>query len=141
MKAETPELAGLLAREQAIRRETEILRDANIALTQNLSLERVLETLLDFLARLVPYDSANVMFVMKSRSLLSVLFVVTKVFRTLRQLVLLLLTTVIHCCGESVLPSRVSSFLTRAKSRIGSWSTALTTCAIGWVFRSSSLAQ
>ena len=61
MKAETPELAGLLAREQAIRRETEILRDANIALTQNLSLERVLETLLDFLARLVPYDSANVM--------------------------------------------------------------------------------
>ena len=61
MKPETPELAGLLAREQAIRRETEILRDANIALTQNLSLERVLETLLDFLARLVPYDSANVM--------------------------------------------------------------------------------
>ena len=41
MKAETPELAGLLAQEQAIRRETEILRDANIALTQNLSLERV----------------------------------------------------------------------------------------------------
>ena len=61
MKTETPELAGLLAREQAIRRETEILRDANIALTQNLSLEIVLETLLDFLARLVPYDSANVM--------------------------------------------------------------------------------
>jgi PAS domain S-box-containing protein len=61
MEAETPELAGLLAREHAIRQETEILRDANIALTQNLSLERVLETLLDFLARLVPYDSANVM--------------------------------------------------------------------------------
>lgn len=61
MKTESPELAGLLAREQAIRRETEILRDANIELTQNLSLERVLETLLDFLARLVPYDSANVM--------------------------------------------------------------------------------
>ena len=61
MKAETPELAGLLAREHAIRHETEILRDANIALTQNLSLERVLETLLDYLARLVPYDSANVM--------------------------------------------------------------------------------
>src|ERR1041385_7341287 len=60
METETPELAGLLAREHAIRQETEILRDANIALTQNLSLERVLETLLDFLARLVPYDSANV---------------------------------------------------------------------------------
>ena len=61
MEAETPELTGLLAREHAIRLETEILRDANIALTQNLSLERVLETLLDFLSRLVPYDSANVM--------------------------------------------------------------------------------
>src|SRR6185312_3227579 len=61
MKAETPELAGLLAREQAIRKETEILRDANIALTENLSLDRVLETLLDYLTKLVPYDSANVM--------------------------------------------------------------------------------
>jgi PAS domain S-box-containing protein len=61
IKSEAPELAELLAREQAIRRETEILRDANIALTQNLSLERVLETLLDFLSLLVPYDSANVM--------------------------------------------------------------------------------
>lgn len=61
MRTETPELAGLLAREHAIRQQTEILRDANIALTQNLSLERVLETLLDFLSRLVPYDSANVM--------------------------------------------------------------------------------
>jgi PAS domain S-box-containing protein len=61
MKPQVPELAELLAREQAIRRETEILRDANIALTENLSLERVLETLLDFLSKLVPYDSANVM--------------------------------------------------------------------------------
>jgi PAS domain S-box-containing protein len=55
------DLAGLLAREQAVRRETEILRDANIALTENLSLDRVLETLLDYLTKLVPYDSANVM--------------------------------------------------------------------------------
>lgn len=61
MNSETPDLAALLAREHAIRQETEILRDANIALTQNLSLERVLETLLDYLVRLVPYDSANVM--------------------------------------------------------------------------------
>jgi len=61
MKTQTPELAGLLARERAIRQETEILRDANFALTENLSLERVLETLLDFLSKLVPYDSANVM--------------------------------------------------------------------------------
>jgi PAS domain S-box-containing protein len=57
----TSDLAGLLAREHAIRQETEILRDANIALTENLSLERVLETLLDYLSKLVPYDSANVM--------------------------------------------------------------------------------
>ncbi|HYV13539.1 MAG TPA: PAS domain S-box protein [Pyrinomonadaceae bacterium] len=61
MSSETPDLAELLAREHAIRQETEIIRDANIALTQNLSLERVLETLLDYLIRLVPYDSANVM--------------------------------------------------------------------------------
>ena len=61
MNTEAPQLAELLAREHAIRQETEILRDANIALTQNLSLERVLETLLDYLVRLVPYDSANVM--------------------------------------------------------------------------------
>jgi PAS domain S-box-containing protein len=56
------DLAGLLtARDHAIRQEAELLRDANIALTQDLSLERVLETLLDYLSRLVPYDSANVM--------------------------------------------------------------------------------
>src|SRR5918912_3220793 len=55
------ELANLRAHQEAIRQETEILRDANIALTENLSLERVLETLLDFLSKLVPYDSANVM--------------------------------------------------------------------------------
>jgi PAS domain S-box-containing protein len=60
-KSEAHQFAGFPAREQAIRRETEILRDANIALTENLSLERVLETLLDFLSKLIPYDSANVM--------------------------------------------------------------------------------
>jgi PAS domain S-box-containing protein len=51
----------LLAREQAVRHEAEIFRDANIALTQDLSLDTVLETLLDYLRKLVPYDSANVM--------------------------------------------------------------------------------
>jgi len=55
------DIDGLLAREQAVRRETEILRDANIALTENLSLDRILEALLDYLSKLVPYDSANVM--------------------------------------------------------------------------------
>jgi PAS domain S-box-containing protein len=54
-------LKRLLTREQAMRHETEILRDANIALTQNLSLDIILETFLDYLNKLVPYDSANVM--------------------------------------------------------------------------------
>lgn len=54
-------LARLHTREQAIWQEAELLRDANIALTEDLSLERVLETLLDYLSKLVPYDSANVM--------------------------------------------------------------------------------
>ena len=61
MKTNALESNGRLAREKAIRQETEILRDANIALTENLSLEKVLQTLLEFLIKLVPYDSANVM--------------------------------------------------------------------------------
>src|SRR5215204_5853519 len=61
MSTNLPEVPGQWAHEQTIRQQAEILRDANIALTQNLSLERVLETLLEFLAKLVPYDSANVM--------------------------------------------------------------------------------
>lgn len=61
MKTGATELADLLAREQTIRRETEILRDADIALTEGLSLKGVVENLLDFLSQLVPYDSANVM--------------------------------------------------------------------------------
>jgi PAS domain S-box-containing protein len=61
MKTHASESNGLSAREQAIRHETVILRDADIALTADLSLERVVETLLDFLGQLVPYDSANVM--------------------------------------------------------------------------------
>src|ERR1041384_4772378 len=60
MTIEAPQFTGLLAAEEAMRYETEILRNANIALTENLSLERVLETLLDYLSKLIPYDSANV---------------------------------------------------------------------------------
>jgi len=61
MSTNLPEVPGRWAHEQTIRQQTEILRDANIALTENLSLDRVLETLLEFLSKLVPYDSANVM--------------------------------------------------------------------------------
>ncbi|HSS18739.1 MAG TPA: PAS domain S-box protein [Pyrinomonadaceae bacterium] len=52
---------SLLAREQAARFEAEVVRDASYALTQNLSLDRVLETLLEYIGKLVPVDSANVM--------------------------------------------------------------------------------
>src|SRR6266571_4918473 len=50
-----------LASEQQARLHAEVMRDANLALTCDLSLERVLDTLLDYLHKLVPYDSANVM--------------------------------------------------------------------------------
>ena len=53
----------LLLREREARLEAEVMRDANLALTQDLSLERILETLLDYLRKLVPFDSANVMLV------------------------------------------------------------------------------
>ena len=51
----------LLEREQAARFEAEVVRDANFALTRNLSLQKVLETLLEYLGKLVPFESANVM--------------------------------------------------------------------------------
>ena len=53
----------LLLREREARLEAEVMRNANLALTQDLSLERILETLLDYLRKLVPFDSANVMLV------------------------------------------------------------------------------
>ncbi|MEW6208677.1 MAG: PAS domain S-box protein [Acidobacteriota bacterium] len=51
----------ILLNEQKARAEAEAMRDANIVLTQSLSLDDTLETLLDCLGRIVPYDSANVM--------------------------------------------------------------------------------
>jgi len=53
--------ARLYEAEQRARWTAEILRAANLALTQTLDLDTVLETLLDYLGRLVPYDTANVM--------------------------------------------------------------------------------
>ncbi|RMG98709.1 MAG: GAF domain-containing protein [Chloroflexi bacterium] len=55
------ENARLYASEQEARLTSETLRAANQALTQTLDLESILETLLDYLAKLVPYDTANVM--------------------------------------------------------------------------------
>jgi GAF domain-containing protein len=49
-----------LAAAEAAHSETEALRKATLALTQNLSMSMVLDTLLDCLRDLVPYDSAAV---------------------------------------------------------------------------------
>ena len=74
----TPELAGVaqaFAAQAAVaienarlfdetnraREITETLRAANIALTQTLDLDTIFETLLDYLQRLIPYDSATIM--------------------------------------------------------------------------------
>lgn len=53
--------ARLFAAEQHARNMAEILQSANIALTQTLDLDVVLDTLMEYLGRLIPYDSANVM--------------------------------------------------------------------------------
>ncbi|RPI22577.1 MAG: PAS domain S-box protein [Acidobacteria bacterium] len=50
----------LFAREQKARWTAEVLREAGLALTQSLDMKTVMEALLDFTARLVPYDSASV---------------------------------------------------------------------------------
>ncbi len=55
------ERAQLYEAEQHARQIAETLRAANVALTQTLELDAVLESLLEFLDRLVPYDSASVM--------------------------------------------------------------------------------
>ena len=45
----------------------EVLRAASLALTRSLKLEAVLESLLDLLGRLVPFDSANIMLLEDTR--------------------------------------------------------------------------
>ena len=47
--------------EQQARKTAEILRGASLALTQSLELNKVLDTLLDYVGQIVPYDSAAVM--------------------------------------------------------------------------------
>ncbi len=53
--------ASLFAAEQNARHVAETLQATNMALTQTLDLDAVLDTLLEYIFRLVPYDSANVM--------------------------------------------------------------------------------
>lgn len=57
----------LLITERQARLQAVVMRDANLAITQDLNLERVLETLLEYLRKLVPYDSANVMLLEDSK--------------------------------------------------------------------------
>ncbi|MBX0329569.1 response regulator, partial [Oscillochloris sp. ZM17-4] len=53
--------ARLRENERRARQIAETLHQAGVALTQSLDLNQVLESLLDYLKKLVPYDSANVM--------------------------------------------------------------------------------
>jgi PAS domain S-box-containing protein len=53
--------AGLYEAELRARQTAETLSAASLALTQTLELDMVMNTLLDYLGRLVPYDSASVM--------------------------------------------------------------------------------
>lgn len=55
------ENARLFDETNRAREITETLRAANIALTQTLDLDTIFETLLDYLKRLIPYDSATIM--------------------------------------------------------------------------------
>ncbi|MEW5867831.1 MAG: GAF domain-containing protein [Chloroflexota bacterium] len=54
------ENARLFALEREQRKFAEVLRDTGAALTASLNLDEILDQLLDQLARLVPYDAANV---------------------------------------------------------------------------------
>ncbi len=65
------DLLALSRAEHEQRELAETLAAANLALTESLNLETVLETVLDCVARLIPYDSANVM-LLEAESRLSV---------------------------------------------------------------------
>ncbi len=68
-------LRDLYSREQQARWFSEVLRDANLSLTKSLDLKVVLDSLLSFLARLVPYESANVMLLEDADSMLRIVAV------------------------------------------------------------------
>jgi PAS domain S-box-containing protein len=70
--AEQEQEKSLITERQA-RLQAVVMRDANLAITQDLNLERVLETLLEYLRKLVPYDSANVMLLEDSKFVVSAL--------------------------------------------------------------------
>jgi PAS domain S-box-containing protein len=55
---------------EAARAEAEALRKATLALSQNLAMDSVLDTLLHFISELVPFDSATVLFAEDGASLM-----------------------------------------------------------------------
>jgi len=55
------QIAGHLAEAEAARAEAEALRKSTLALTQNLSMDIVLDTLLESLSEIVPYQAASVL--------------------------------------------------------------------------------
>ncbi len=59
--------ARLYEAEQQARRVAEILRSANMTLTQSLELDTVLETLLSTVRELIPFDAGNVMLLGKDK--------------------------------------------------------------------------
>ena len=63
------ENARLFGAEQLARKQAENLRRANLALTKTLDSDTILETMLDHLARLVPYDHASIILLGCSDSL------------------------------------------------------------------------
>jgi len=57
------EISRQLAAVEAARAESEALRKATLALSQNLAMDAVLDTLLDCISNLIPFDRATVLFV------------------------------------------------------------------------------
>jgi PAS domain S-box-containing protein len=64
------EIAKHLAEAEAARAEAEALRKATLTLTQNLKMDALLDTLLQTLHKIVPYDSASVLLTDTDRSFL-----------------------------------------------------------------------
>src|SRR6266446_2073973 len=64
------QIAEHLDAAEAARAEAEALRKATLALSQNLAMDSVLDTLLECIAELVPFDCASVLFVQEGADLM-----------------------------------------------------------------------
>ncbi|MCP5097124.1 MAG: GAF domain-containing protein [Chloroflexi bacterium] len=61
------ENAQLFESERQTRKQEEVLRAANIALTKSLDLDKILNKILEYLSQLIHYDSASVMLIEKDK--------------------------------------------------------------------------